>query len=76
MEDDDTILEQIARFRSYTENLKQELKELISLRKRTSDKEDEEYKKLYSSAMFHLTSLRSNHRTLYIVKTQNFTKFQ
>ena len=69
--DDDTILDQTSRFRSYTENLKQELKDLISLRKRTSSKEDEDYKKLYSSVMYHLTSLRSNHRTLYIVKPSN-----
>ena len=67
--DEDTILEQTSKFRNYTEHLKQELKELITLRKKNvSDKDDENYKKLYSSIMYNLTSLRSNHRTLYIVK--------
>lgn len=65
--DDDTILELTAKFRSYTDSLKEELKSLQNLRKTTSNKEDEEYKQLYSSIIYKLTSLRSNHRALYNV---------
>lgn len=68
LNDEDTILEQTSKFRYLSENLKEQLKELANLRKTTSDKEEESYKKLYSSIIYNLTSLRSNHRSLYIVK--------
>lgn len=65
--DDDTILDLTSKFRAYTDSLKEELKSLQNLRKTTSNKEDEEYKQLYSSIIYNLTSLRSNHRALYNV---------
>lgn len=72
--DDDTILEITSKFRDFTHTLRQELKDLQNLRKGSSSKEDEAYQKLYSSVMFDLSSVRSNHRALYTVFCENSKK--
>jgi len=65
--EEDTILDQTSKFRSLTENLKLQFLELLTLRKEKSDRESPAFTHLYSSIIYNLSSLRTNHRILYQV---------
>ena len=71
-QEEDTILDQTSKFRSLTDSLKTQFTSLLALRKEKHDRESPAFGSLYSSIIYNLTSLRTNHRALYQVKKMWF----